>query len=678
MKRFYNFFISSKATIILLLVLSIAIAAATFIEDKYDTITAQKLVYDTKWLEFIFILLTLNLIGHIKKYNLLSLKKIGSLIFHLAFIVMIIGAGITRYFGFEGNMHIRKGNSSNIIYSSAPYIIVSHSDNKNSFNFDIPITEITDTNSINLNFPTEKGDVVVKFNEYINNAVVKIEENVKGGKNIIELSVVTASGLQTINIEDGEEKNISKISIAYNNDLNKKSVKIFEKEGKLSIVSPYNVIETDMEETQFDTIKKDSIAFFKENYVYNINDLIFLYVKFYKSAQKKLVSATTKGRGVDAIVLDVTIKNKTYKANVFNNSSYAAEFEEFSFDGTNIIFGFGNKPYELPFSIYLKNFIFEKYPGSESPSSYKSEVKLIDKRSNINEDYSIYMNNVLDYNKYRFFQSSYDSDEQGTILSVNHDFWGTLVSYLGYTLLTLGFIITLFNKNSRFLSLRKLITDVRSKRKSVVLTIAFLLGFNVFGFSQNPENKIIDASHAEKFGHLLIQTYDGRFAPVHTLAIDLMHKISKKDNFNIEGKGKMNAMQAFIDMMVEPEFWQKQNIIYVPVQEIRDIIGIKTKYASFFDFYDSKMQYKLEKNISDAFQKKQSQKNKVDREILKVDERLNIFHMLITRSILKIFPEQGSSNNKWLSWDEKASTIPLTGAISIINEDIASIYFRSN
>ncbi len=49
------------------------------------------------------------------------------------------------------------------------------------------------------------------------------------------------------------------------------------------------------------------------------------------------------------------------------------------------------------------------------------------------------MNNVLDYGGYRFFQSSYDQDEQGTILSVNKD-PGKIPTYIGYTLLTLGFM----------------------------------------------------------------------------------------------------------------------------------------------------------------------------------------------------------------------------------------------
>ena len=672
MKRFFNFLLSSKATIIFLIILAVAMAIATFIEDRYDTITAKMLIYNTRWFEILFILLVINLIGHIKTYNLLSFKKIGGLIFHLAFIVMIIGAGVTRYFGFEGNIHIRKGESSNIVYSSEPYLLVSYTDKTGTQNYDIPVLiDHIDTSLLHVNITTEdKSNIDIHYKNFVYNAVETIEENVPNGKDMIELSAESSGGIQKILIENGEIKNIGKKSIAFNNNENKDALKVFEKEGKLNITSPFNILQSNMTGTEVDTIKKDSLSEFKENYIYNTNDFIFLYTKFYKSAQKKMIASETAGSGFDALVLEVNVNGKKHEATVFNSSGYEAEYKEFNFDGTNIKIGFGNKSTELPFSLFLKDFIFEKYPGSESPSSYKSEVTLIDKTNNINEDHSIYMNHVLDYNKYRFFQSSYDTDEQGTVLSVNHDFWGTFISYLGYSLLCLGFLITLFNKNSRFLSLRKLISDVRSKRKSTVLTIAFLLGFSGFVSAQNTPGKTINTEHADQFGQLLTQTYDGRFAPVNTLALDLMHKISKKENFEIDGKGNMDAMQAFIDMMAEPEFWQQQKIIYIPQQAIKDLLGINTEYASYNDFFDNDMQYKLEKSINDAFRKEQSGKNKFDKEILKVDERLNIFHMILNGSILKIFPEVGSKNNKWISWDDKASIMPLTGAITIINEDL--------
>ena len=41
------------------------------------------------------------------------------------------------------------------------------------------------------------------------------------------------------------------------------------------------------------------------------------------------------------------------------------------------------------------------------------------------------MNNVLDVKGYRFFQASYDPDEQGTVLSVNRDVAGRNITYTG-------------------------------------------------------------------------------------------------------------------------------------------------------------------------------------------------------------------------------------------------------
>ncbi|MEI6853899.1 MAG: cytochrome c biogenesis protein ResB, partial [Bacteroidota bacterium] len=566
----------------------------------------------------------------------------------------------------------RKGESSNIVYTEDPYLSIAYNNGKNTSEYSYPMSMGAVTkNSFSVSIPTEnKGNIDIKYRQVIPNAVASIQENMPDGKNMIELSVATSMGLQSVVIEKGEIKNMGSFLLAYNNTQQKGAVNITEKNGKLTIVSPYNLVKSTMSEGSADTIQKGSATAFAENFVYNTNGLAFFFSKFYRNAQKKVVQGDAKMGGVNAVILDVTVNGKKYEADVMNSSDDAAAYEDYTFDGVPIKFAYGNKAIALPFSIYLKDFIFEKYPGSESPSSYKSQVTLIDPRYSLKEDHDIYMNHVLDYNQYRFFQSSYDTDEQGTVLSVNHDFWGTMISYLGYTLLTLGFIITLFNKNSRFFALRKFIKEVREKRKSAALTIALILGLCGLTSAQNTTVSIVDAKHAEKFGHVVTQTYDGRFAPVNTLALDCMHKIAKRESFNFEGKGKFTAMQAFIDMMAEPEFWQQQKIIYIPQQEIRNLLGITTENASFYDFFDANSKYKLESAINESFRKKPSEKNKFDKEILKVDERLNIFHMIMNGSILKIFPEQNSKNHKWISWDDPASMVPISGAASIINDDL--------
>ena len=73
------------------------------------------------------------------------------------------------------------------------------------------------------------------------------------------------------------------------------------------------------------------------------------------------------------------------------------------------------------------------------------KVEVIDGIDSI--PYRIFMNNVLDYDGHRFFQSSYDPDES-TILSVNHDWWGTIISYIGYFFLML-YDFSIFSKSKQ-------------------------------------------------------------------------------------------------------------------------------------------------------------------------------------------------------------------------------------
>ena len=129
---------------------------------------------------------------------------------------------------------------------------------------------------------------------------------------------------------------------------------------------------------------------------------------------------------------------------------------------------------EIPFSIKLRDFIMDRYPGTNSASSYASEVTLIDNRSNHKEEHQIFMNHILDYDGFRFFQSSFDQDELGTYLSVNHDAWGTRISYLGYILLTLGMLFTLFSPISRFTLLSEKINRLRSSSNVIPLLLSLI------------------------------------------------------------------------------------------------------------------------------------------------------------------------------------------------------------
>ena len=124
---------------------------------------------------------------------------------------------------------------------------------------------------------------------------------------------------------------------------------------------------------------------------------------------------------------------------------------------------YGSKEVPLPFSIRLNDFIAAKYPGTEkSYSSFMSKVTVLDEPT---FDYDIYMNHILNHKGFRFFQASFDPDEKGTVLSVNHDGLGTGVTYIGYFLLYAGLLGIMFFGKTRFKKLAKMLEDIRVKKQ---------------------------------------------------------------------------------------------------------------------------------------------------------------------------------------------------------------------
>jgi len=670
MKKILHILYSSLTTVVLLLIMASALGVATFIEDRYDTETARYFVYNARWFEALFVLLTINLIGHIGAYKLISKRKWSGLLFHVSFIVIIIGAAVTRYFGFEGSMHIREGQSSNVIYSSEPYLTIGLADKADTVYNSKPFsTGIYSEKDLKINFKSSSGDVNVTFKEYIPNAVQSVVDNVPGGVTMLEIMVAGAGGRQNLVLNEGETKQSGALRISLNNAADSADVQISASGTNLLLISKDTVLISDMSMNVSDSLMPGEEGNFVPQKIYSVNGTMIVFSGLHPDARTEWVAGTADDEGAGLLKLNVNVAGKDYEALVFGGSGYYMNLQPYNYGGQNLLIGYGEKPVVLPFSLFLNDFILDRYAGSMSPSSYASEITLLDPRKNLKENYRIFMNNVLDYGKYRFFQSSYDQDEKGTILSVNRDYYGTRITYLGYLLMIAGFVFTLFNKYSRFQMLARKIGHISFKRRAGTLSVFILLAtlLPVAAFAQSG---VVSASHAEEFGTVISQTFDGRFEPVHSLAYDVMHKIARKDEFDIAGKGKLNAMQVMLDMILHPEFWQEQKIIYIREKSVRDAIGIDSKYASLRDFFTADNKYKLQSFAEEAFRKKQSQQNSFDKEIIKVDERLNVFVMTSNGSMLKIFPDQASTNNKWVSFDDQAATRPHTGAITIINEEL--------
>ena len=99
MKKLTDILFSMVTSVILLLIFGVAIGYATFAENSSGTPYAHDIVYNAKWFELLLALLIVNLIGSVIRFKITNKKKFSILLFHLSFIVILLGAGITRYFG---------------------------------------------------------------------------------------------------------------------------------------------------------------------------------------------------------------------------------------------------------------------------------------------------------------------------------------------------------------------------------------------------------------------------------------------------------------------------------------------------------------------------------------------------------------------------------------------------
>lgn len=701
MDKIISFFSSTRLMAVLFIVFAVAMGIGTFIEDAYNTETARVYIYNAKWFEAIMLLFVVNFFGNFKRYQLHKKEKWATLLLHVSFILIIIGAFVTRYISFEGMMPIREGATEARFYSDKAYLSVwvdgEYQGDTRRRTFEKPLlftsAEIPffASNYFLMKEEFNKTPFEIEYKDFKLGAKETIKED-PNGVQYLKLVEQGAGVRHDHYLKEGEVQNINNILFAFNKPTDG-AVNINKNGEDYTVKTPFDGTFMRMADRMQGGVIKDSAQPLMFRSLYNLSGAMFVIPdhaikgsvayegsKDFKTKDDAALTVVVKSEGQEK---EVTLLGGTKKVGV------PVSFKLGKLEYTMM---YGSKTYDLPFSIKLNDFIADKYPGTEaSYSSFESKITLDDKEQNKKFDARIYMNNVLDYRGYRFFQSGFDPDELGTNLSVSHDFWGTWISYAGYFLLYIGLMAILFDKNTRFNDLKVKLDKVKAKKAA--LTTVLLLFVSLSGYSQThdhdhdhdhdhtghnheteqeehthehtmmrtkPTDKQLDsifnkykvsAEHAAKFGTVIIQDFGGRMKPANTFASELLRKVSKSDTY----KG-MNADQAFLSMALMDRLWYDVPIIYLDRgnDSIRKIAGIdKTvQYAAMSDFFDDMGNYKLGKYLTEANQAREQ--NKFQKDFVALDKRINLLNWAISGQILKVLPVPGDKSNKWMSYPEVA------------------------
>ena len=301
--------------------------------------------------------------------------------------------------------------------------------------------------------------------------------------------------------------------------------------------------------------------------------------------------------------------------------------------------GMGNA--SLPFSVTLDDFRLQRYPGSHSPMSYESDL-VIKKGDEAPVQATVRMNKVIDIDGYRLFQSSFDPDEQGTILSVSYDRPGMQLTYIGYFLLFAGFVLTLFSKKSRFGRLRRELGEMKKNMPYCVLFLLALSGV-AGGQTVHAQQPCVSSQHAGKFGSLVVLNPNGRLEPVNSYTSAILRKLYGADKLN-----GINSDQFFLNLLSFPE-WGAYPFIKVDNKELLQRFGRSGKYIAWEDVFDSEGNYILTDEVNDIYAKPASERKRMDSDLLKLDESVNIVYRIMQHQLLPLFPDENDAQGKWYS-----------------------------
>lgn len=715
-----------------LIVFLVAIAIATFIESDYGTPASKIAVYNTGWFTFLLGFLCIVLIFNIFIYKMYRPEKIAVFLFHLAFIVIIIGSGVTRYISFEGTMMVREGASSNIIYSTEPFLYIKAHDNVNEYELDTKhwLSEgVQNPFEHSYTLPNHE-EVKVSYVSFKENLIDSIATSDTIDNAMLELVLI---GRESKLVSQNEQFALGHLNFGFDKEDQIPGIKVKSVGNILEVqsIEPFTIVDMTkltVEDRMRDTlpayalseIPADTAVRFDSGKLYQFGDQQFMFKEYRAHTGIVKVRAPEKDAGSDFLTVRVTQGDQEKLVKIPGGAKMIQQPEYFKFAGQTFEMRYGAKPIEIPFSIFCRDFQLDRFPGSDMASSFASEVTVIDEAKGFTRDNRIFMNTVMDYEGYRFFQSSYDPDEKGTILSVNHDWWGTNISYLGYLMMAIGMIMSLIPKTGRFAQLNKMITNSRKKRMDMIKMIAVIVtfGFGSATFAQDTNVheghdhasheghdhsehdghdhsaqeqetnsnshtlqgevepiKYISTDHSDAVSSLMVQgnrqVIEGRFIPVHTMALELLRKVHRGDKYK-----EYDAVQVYMSMHLNPPAWMKEELIYID-RVWRDSLGGRS-HVSLEDLVNKENgEFKFMTIYEKAHGKPDKYKNELDKKILKIGERFQVLQQIVTYKFFNVLPIIGDSSRTWTTPFSPDLKEQDRAGVELVNNYMQSVYKAS-
>ncbi len=193
---------------------------------------------------------------------------------------------------------------------------------------------------------------------------------------------------------------------------------------------------------------------------------------------------------------------------------------------------------KLPCLVRLDSFEVLCYPGTSAPRDYVSHLTADGKPLTVS------MNRIGRLHGFRLYQTSYDEDLQGTVLSVNHDPWGTALTYAGYLLFLVSFLASLWR-------------PVFSRKTAVAILLLACL------HAEAADLPSITRGKADSIERVQVM-WNNRPCPIGIMAGDFLQKVYGKRSYH-----GLSATQVVASWTLAPREWNAVPIIKQRGREYR-------------------------------------------------------------------------------------------------------------
>jgi cytochrome c-type biogenesis protein CcsB len=190
------------------------------------------------------------------------------------------------------------------------------------------------------------------------------------------------------------------------------------------------------------------------------------------------------------------------------------------------------------------------------------------------------------------------------------------------------------------------LSELRQKIKTgsaiVLFSIVSLSTFGQFASIENAvQQNVVSEEHAAKFGTLPIQ-WRGRTMPMNTFSSEILRKLHRAETF-----GELNSDQFLLSFFAMPQMWTQVPLIAIPNKEISRRYNLPENHSAYIHFFDAHGHYRFLNEIQHIHTKPANEQTAYEKELIRIDERVNIIYLLLNLGMPGIFPNPIDPSHTW-------------------------------